>query len=67
MRLNKSEWEKFDQLLSMQGFGGYYDLMECLYTIAGKLISPTLETTLRDNKESLHTTISVLAMFKKKE
>lgn len=36
-RLPYKEWEKLDELLGKHGFGGYYDLIECLKDIAGQL------------------------------
>lgn len=29
-RLNKKDWQQLDVLLSKMGFGGYYDVAECL-------------------------------------
>ena len=29
-RLSKEDWNKLDDLLGKHGFGGYYDLIECL-------------------------------------
>lgn len=31
------DWEKLDELLSKEGFGGYYDLVECIKDPLGKL------------------------------
>uniref|UniRef100_A0A6M3X6R9 Uncharacterized protein n=1 Tax=viral metagenome TaxID=1070528 RepID=A0A6M3X6R9_9ZZZZ len=36
-RLPYKDWEKLDELLGKHGFGGYYDLIECLKDIAGQL------------------------------
>lgn len=30
MRLTKEDWNQLDELLGKHGFGGYYDLVECL-------------------------------------
>jgi hypothetical protein len=30
MKLNKEDWNQLDKLLSKVGFGGYYDLCECI-------------------------------------
>ncbi|MFW9881474.1 MAG: hypothetical protein ACFFG0_51070 [Candidatus Thorarchaeota archaeon] len=30
MKLNKEDWNQLDNLLSKMGFGGYYDVCECL-------------------------------------
>ena len=32
-RLSYQEWEQLDTLLSKHGFGGYYDMLECLKMI----------------------------------
>lgn len=36
-RLSKKDWNKLDELLSKHGFGGYYDLIECLKDIARRI------------------------------
>jgi len=36
-RLSYPDWDKLDTLLGKHGFGGYYDLMECLKDVAGHL------------------------------
>ena len=30
IRLSREEWNQLDNLLGKHGFGGYYDLVECL-------------------------------------
>ena len=30
MKLSKEDWTQLDKLLGKVGFGGYYDLVECL-------------------------------------
>lgn len=37
IRLPKAKWNQLDDLLGEHGFGGYYDLVECLKIIAGDL------------------------------
>ena len=37
MRLSKEDWDKLDELLGRHGWGGYYDLVECLKIVAGDL------------------------------
>jgi len=36
-RLSKEKWNLLDDLLDQHGFGGYYDLVECLKMVAGDL------------------------------
>ncbi len=36
--MNREDWNKLDDLLAQEGFGGYYDLVECLKMIAVDLI-----------------------------
>lgn len=36
-RLSKDDWNLLDGLLGRHGFGGYYDLVECLKMVAGDL------------------------------
>lgn len=36
--MDREDWNKLDDLLSLEGFGGYYDLVECLKDIATDLI-----------------------------
>ena len=36
-RLSRKDWDELDRLLGLHGFGGYYDLVECLRMIAGDL------------------------------
>lgn len=32
--MERKDWEELDRLLGLEGFGGYYDLIECLKDIA---------------------------------
>ena len=34
--LTKEEWKQLDNLLSKHGFGGYYDLVECLKMVLSR-------------------------------
>lgn len=36
-RLSKDDWNQLDDLLGKHGFGGYYDLVECLKLVGGDL------------------------------
>jgi hypothetical protein len=36
-RLSREDWERLDELLGKHGWGGYYDLVECLRIVAGDL------------------------------
>jgi len=35
--LSKEEWDQLDTLLGKHGFGGYYDLIECLKTVLSRI------------------------------
>ena len=61
-RLPYKDWEKLDELLGKHGFGGYYDLIECLKDIAGQLgFSNTgVDITSPDEKVELPQMISYL-------
>lgn len=37
--MNREDWNKLDELLGKEGFGGYYDLVECLKDIARSWIT----------------------------
>jgi len=37
LRLSREDWERLDELLGKHGWGGYYDLVECLRMVAGDL------------------------------
>lgn len=38
MKLSREDWDKLDDLLGKHGFGGYYDLVECLKMVLRKLV-----------------------------
>ncbi len=35
--LSKEDWDHLDTLLGKHGFGGYYDLIECLKTVLSRI------------------------------
>ena len=37
--MNREDWDELDRLLGLEGFGGYYDLVECLKDIARSWIT----------------------------
>ena len=37
--MNREDWDELDRLLGLEGFGGYYDLVECLKDIARSLVN----------------------------
>ena len=47
-RLTPEDWDKLDDLLGKHGFGGYYDLVECL-----KMAIDDILKALGRNKEKL--------------
>ncbi|MDH5203276.1 MAG: hypothetical protein OEW69_08465 [Nitrospirota bacterium] len=47
-RLTKEEWKKLDELLSKHGFGGYYDLVECLKMALSKITGKKDLPEIRD-------------------
>jgi len=49
-RLSKEDWDKLDDLIGQHGFGGYYDLVECLKMVAGDLGVSGTEVDLMDIK-----------------
>lgn len=46
--LSKEEWEKLDELLGKHGFGGYYDLVECLKGVLSKIRPELDQNQIRD-------------------
>ena len=60
MKLPRDEWKKLDDLLTKVGFGGYYDLLECLRDV-GRRFNRKLEASEDWSKEDdLHTMVKVL-------
>ncbi|GAH18533.1 unnamed protein product, partial [marine sediment metagenome] len=37
--MKREDWDELDRLLGLEGFGGYYDLVECLKDIARSWIT----------------------------
>lgn len=58
MKLNREDWNQLDTLLYKVGFGGYYDLMECLRLIVSKL-EPRLTEEV-ENEKDLHTLVLLI-------
>lgn len=48
-RLSRKDWDLLDDLLGRHGFGGYYDLVECLKMVAGDLGIGMTGLDLSDN------------------
>ena len=44
--MERKDWEELDRLLGLEGFGGYYDLVECLKDVARNWVT--------DVKKDLH-------------
>lgn len=57
--LSRQDFEKLDDLFSKLGFGGYYDFLECLKEITGKIGAFTVEGGEVD-RESLKTIPEVM-------
>lgn len=36
-KLSKEDWNQLDDLLAKHGFGGYYDLVECLKMVLSRM------------------------------
>ena len=58
MKLSKEDWQQLDMLLGKVGFGGYYDLVECL-KIAITNIAPELVEPIRKESD-IQTLITLL-------
>jgi len=35
--MDRKDWDELDRLLGLEGFGGYYDLVECIKYSVGEL------------------------------
>jgi len=46
--LSKEEWDKLDDLLGKHGFGGYYDLVQCLKGVLSKLRPELDQSQIKD-------------------
>lgn len=58
--LSKDEWNILDKLLSKHGFGGYYDLVECLKMVLEKIEDGKLQSNWRLNIKDLPTVVQCL-------
>lgn len=47
-RLSQNDWDKLDELLGKHGFGGYYDLVECLKGVLSKFQPELDQAQIRD-------------------
>ena len=66
MKLNKEDWNKLDGLLSKVGFGGYYDLVECLKTILRNLTFEDVRFDVKLDKETdIHLLVSLILKIQK--
>lgn len=54
-KLYGEDWKKLDDLLGKVGFGGYFDMVETLKTIASNLAKKLLET--EEDKDKWYATI----------
>ena len=59
-RLSKEEWAKLDDLLGRHGFGGYYDLVECLKTSLERVTRLTDPGFCADDVKDLPTVVKAL-------
>lgn len=59
-RLPKEEWEELDRLLGKHGFGGYYDLVESLKVVLGRVENGKLERNWEDQMKSLPDVVNAL-------
>ena len=59
-RLNREEWQQLDKLLGKHGFGGYYDLLECLKIVLSRIAKDRYaENKIKD----LKTVVDLLLAF----
>jgi len=60
-RLSKEEWNQLDNLLSKHGFGGYYDLLECLKMILCRVAKGKIKR--EEEIKDLKTVVELLLHF----
>lgn len=66
MKLNKEDWKKLDELLSKIGFGGYYDLVECLKTILRNLPYKNVKFyELADKESSIEVLVKLILLIQR--
>lgn len=59
-RLSKLEWNRLDDLLSKHGFGGYYDLVECLKMVLKRIGKGKLQEGWEKEVKDLPTAVNLL-------
>lgn len=64
MKLSKEDWQQLDILLGKVGFGGYYDLVECLQMVITN-ISPELDNIVK-NQSDIQVLVTLLITISKK-
>ena len=58
--LSKEEWDQLDTLLGKHGFGGYYDLVECLKTVLSRITKGEVD---QSNIKNLPTVVAALGKY----
>lgn len=53
-RLSRENWEQLDALIGKHGFGGYYDLVECLKGVLSKLEPEKNHDEIKDLPTVVH-------------
>ena len=67
MRLSKDEWNQLDQLLGKHGFGGYYDLVDCLKMVVAKVGKDKLKHDWGSEVRDLPAVVNLLLAVTKEE
>ena len=63
-RLTKEEFDQLDALLGKHGFGGYYDLVECLKIVAGKIGKEKLKPEWEEEINDLPSIVNLLLVIR---
>ena len=58
-RLSKEDWEQLETLLSKHGFGGYYDLLECLKTTINQIDKQIDTNEIKDLPTAVQTLMRI--------
>lgn len=58
--LSEEDWSKLDELLGKHGFGGYYDLVECLKMALEKVVRLKDPGFCADDVKDLPTVVTAL-------
>lgn len=58
--MNKEDWNKLDALLGKHGFGGYYDLVECLKIVLGRVGKGKLKDDWENKTKDLYAVVHLL-------